>query len=459
MENNNTMQEALNTEKVKEMIEKGNFLGEADHPVDVTDVKLQGISQDYEDDKLINMQCDRPPMQHYDEASFRPELYPAHRGVVTPPIEMNKPLNYEDSAVIQPNYETDRGGACNVPVVEENIDMSLLDTQPLQDGDLETGINVDNTSVTEGVDRPSDMMSSFNSAMAQYDEINKMVNAGQEIYKAVYAEINNYAVAITGKKLKLEQINKIKTLVGARDVNILSASEINNVFRGANVTLKDLDKTKLQEGVTVIDVLKAFLGAIMDTQETDTIFENAMMEKKNIVDAAMHQMDELLGSIDMAEQLSVASEQYDAETDPEKKKLLKEQYMGIYSSLSLDLVMSKLRNKPLNIIKKDCKREYPKLEKKARKTIIEDKVNSFLDIKNLRQALVKLFPDKADEVQLLLYIIYKKLTKRKEVPTYLCSFLNYFVLYVSKLHNKAFQNEPAIIEYKNKIESVLEKLA
>jgi hypothetical protein len=351
-----------------------------------------------------------------------------------------------------------------VDVADTNSVSGLYDELPEQkesdiNDEYSVNLNQEDETITEGI-KEGDLISVFSSTMQEFNKINALTQASSEIYSKVYFQINQFAEALTGSKIKKEQIDSVKNqCVEIKDYHSVPIETINNVFNVAGIKIKPIKKEDLQEGVTQEEIVKAFFASILDTRETDIIFNNMMAEKSNILKEFNHQMDELMGSVDLSQELQKISEQMEAEEDPEKKKELHERYVGIYSSLSLDLVMAKIRNKPLSILKKDCKKEFDKLEKKTRKIMVNDKVNSFLDIKFLYRVMCDLFPDNKEESKLLLYIIYKKISKRKEVPSYLATFLNYFILNISKMRQKAFENEQPIIDYKNKIIETLNKLA
>lgn len=338
-----------------------------------------------------------------------------------------------------------------------DINEIIEGSQPIQNGELE-GMNKNDESVTISTNG-EDLVNVFNDSIAGYNNINKMADDTENMRKEIYGEINAYSMGLTGKPMSYNKVLNIRDSIKAanKDIASFTNTEIDLLFRGHGVVF-NISPDKLVDGVNPEDLKRIFLEVIHTTIETDQIFEQANQERMKINKDFVERCDEILASVDMTEQLNKLVERMASTEDEAEKAKLQEVYMGMYSSISLDLVLSKLDNKPLNIIKKECKKEFDNIEKKARKIIVNDKQNYFLDIKNLRSALYKLYPGMDESVDVLLYIIYKKISKRKSVPVYLVNFLNYFVLSVTKLSNTAFNKDMNIIEYRNKILNILEKL-
>ena len=171
----------------------------------------------------------------------------------------------------------------------------------------------------------------------------------------------------------------------------------------------------------------------------------------------MSQMEGLLTNIDLMKQLSTIQEQMENATTEKEKQELNEIYQGIYSLINIGMFISKINLKPINILRKEVKKNYDNVYKKARKTLGQDKNNNYLDIKYLNAALDKAYPDLKEENKMFLYVIYKKINKMrtKENPN-LVVFINYFVLTVSKLINKAFENDENYNVMRNKIREAIE---
>lgn len=312
--------------------------------------------------------------------------------------------------------------------------------------------------VVEG-NKSADLLSIFGQTSNDYNYVNKMFGAVSEQRQKIYAEINIYSKLLTGKEISYKQIMTVKDSAYSigKDVGKYTDTEIQLIFKSAGIIINP-DKENIKEGISVEMISRVFLEAILSTNETDQLFAVAEAKRKEITQQTMDELDNILGSIDMAKQLGDLAEKIDKETDPDVKKILNDQYMGLYNIISLDLIMQKIQNKPLKIIKRDCNKEYDIVEKKARKIIVNDKKNYFLDIKYLRNTMESIFPDLKDEIKVFLYIIYKQITKRKEVPAQLVSFINFFILNIGKMTSKSYESDKNMIEHKDKIRVMLEKL-
>lgn len=339
-----------------------------------------------------------------------------------------------------------------------NTNKIINETKQMDGVNVNVGNNINNDTIIEG-NKETDLFSVFNSSVADYNKINKLAGNTKKYRDEIYDQINLYAISLTGKEMKHNKVIEIRNIVNSMNKKIedITDAEIDLIFAGSQIIF-NIDQEKMKEGITDKDLKRVFLETIISTNETDIVFNQAEEELKKINKKFVEDCDNILASVDMTQELSIIAEKLKEETDPEEKKRLEEVYLGMYNSLSLDLVINKINNKPISIIKKECNKQYDIIEKKARKIIINDKSSYFLDIKNLKSSLIVLYPNKEQEIKILLFIIYKQITKRKEVPVNLVNFINYFVLAITKLTNKAFNKNEKMIEYKNKLGSILDKL-
>lgn len=250
--------------------------------------------------------------------------------------------------------------------------------------------------------------------------------------------INLYSEALVGKKLDSDIKNKLVDGINAKGKAIadLSEIEVDAIYSLAGIAFKNMN-SKLKENVNPTDVKREFLDVLYQTHGFNSTMDKYKEELQKNASNTQNEIDELLSSLDVLGELDNLQKQISEEKDPEQKKILQNTYTGLYSAVYLGFIKEKLDNKPFKIIIRDCNKEYDKVFKKAR-WIMDVSKEQFLDIRNLRQHLTLMFPSYETEVKVLVYLICKKLNKRKVVSLDLVSFVNYFVLNVSKLISKMF---------------------
>ena len=266
--------------------------------------------------------------------------------------------------------------------------------------------------------------------------------------------INIYSQTLTGSKLDGETRVKITNAITSKGKAVcdLTEIEIDAIFSLAGVTFKDM-ASRLKADVNPTDVKREFLDVLYQTSGFSDMIDKYKSELQKNAAQTQNEIDELLSSLDVLGELKNLQDQIAQEKDPEQKKLLQNTYAGLYSAIYLGFIKDKLDNKPFKIISKECEKEYDKVFKKARK-IMDNSDEQFLDIKNLRQHLTLLFPTYELEVKILVFLICKKICKRKELSPDLVSFINYFVLNVTKLVSKMFTDKEKAETMKN-IEDML----
>lgn len=266
--------------------------------------------------------------------------------------------------------------------------------------------------------------------------------------------INIYSEALTGAKLDTETRKRIidGIISKGKAVSELSEIEIDSIYAMAGISFKDMS-SKLKEDVNPTDVKREFLDVLYQTNGFSITMDKYKEELQKNAANTQNEIDELLSSLDVLGELENLQKQIAEEKDPEQKKLLQNTYAGLYSAVYLGFIKDKLENKPFKVILKECEKEYDRIFKKARK-IMDNSKEQFLDIKNLRQHLTLLFPLYEVEVKVLVFLICKKICKRKEISTDLVAFINYFILNVTKLISKMFTDKEKT-DTMNNIEDIL----
>lgn len=266
--------------------------------------------------------------------------------------------------------------------------------------------------------------------------------------------INIYSDALIGKKIDMEIKNKLVDGINAKGKAVadLSEIEVEAIFSLAGIVFKDM-KSKIKEDINPCDVKREFLDVLYQTHGFNNTMDKYKAELQKNAANTQSEIDDLLSSLDVLSELDNLQKQIAEEKDPEQKKLLQNTYTGLYSAIYLGFIKEKLDNKPYRIIIKECNKEYETVFKKARK-LMDNSKEGFLDIRNLRQHLTLMFPMYETEVKVLVYLICKKICKRKVIALDLVSFINYFVLNVSKLISKMF-TEKEKEDTMNNIEDIL----
>lgn len=322
-----------------------------------------------------------------------------------------------------------------------------------QEKPLESKINKDNNVAVEGFGgvkgKANDIMSVFGRTIKQVRQMGDIVNFA----KASLDQINELSIQVLGVKLNREQLNELRDAIGDTDIENATEEQLDDIVQSTGH--KFVLNTK--EGVSIVEAKKIYLLSIVDFAEGYESYDESRAEYEKINEDLMSQMEGLLTNIDLMKQLSTIQEQMENATTEKEKQELNEIYQGIYSLINIGMFISKINLKPINILRKEVKKNYDNVYKKARKTLGQDKNNNYLDIKYLNVALDKAYPDLKEENKMFLYVIYKKINKMrtKENPN-LVVFINYFVLTVSKLINKAFENDENYNVMRNKIREAIE---
>ena len=278
-------------------------------------------------------------------------------------------------------------------------------------------------------------------------------------YKNDYmSNLNQLTKAITTDKKSLEE-DKIKDIYNrfkllGKEESALSNAEVDMLLQGIDLDLSRIETNSMRD---LYEYKRSLLGLMIGAQQVSTIAENADIELEKITNDFNIEIDNLVTELDMTEKMNNVLDAMDKETDPEKKKKLQDIYSGIYASVNLNILMDKVKNKGLNVIRKECKKNYDKAKKKAIKTMHNDKTNIFMNPALVEETLQVIYPDNEEGIRIMLYIIFKKINKRNEVDKVTATFINYFLLNINKLSRPEFDREES--ELYHNIKKFLEDVA
>ena len=332
----------------------------------------------------------------------------------------------------------------------------LLDSIPLevQEEQLKTNINVGNEEITVGFanGQANDVLSVFGRSI-------KEVRQMEEILK--YAEqslefINEISLPIIGTRLTKEKVFELLEKTKGKDIQNASEKECDDIIESAGYKFR-INESKLKEGCSILETKRMFLMTIKDFTDGYDQIDASKIEYKKINEDLKDQMEGLLTNIDLMKQLSSVEEQIKEAKTQEEVNQLNEIYQGIFAMVNIGMYINKINTKPINILKREVRRNYDNVARKVRVVMQNDKDNQYLDVKYLLAALNNAFPDLIEENKMFLYVIYKKVIKTRvkknnNIPT----FINYFTLTVSKLINKAFMNDENYKEMRQRIKAAIE---
>lgn len=360
-------------------------------------------------------------------------------------LEVNKELTKEDNDSIAAE-------------IAQSMNV-LLDKAPLEDQteeELHTGINEENEQTKEDVSidgRMNDIMSVFGDTRKQIRDMNIIRNSGG----LMISQINEMAVYMLGiiQPLTRKDIEKINSNIAGRKIEDLTEEQMNEIVSKSGFTFKEVET---KEGVPSSEPKRYFLGAIVDFIEGFVKIDEAEAEFHNVNRELQHQFDELLTDIDLTKELSLVQQQIENTTDKKEKARLNSIYQGIYSVINIEMYFKGMNLKPINILRREADKNYDHIKKKARSILKNDKKEFFLDIKLLDAAMNMAFPDLVSENKIFLYLFFKKIIDNKRKPDITFNtFINYFVLTISKIVNESFKDDPKYKEIKSKIRVALER--
>ena len=250
-------------------------------------------------------------------------------------------------------------------------------------------------------------------------------------------EVQKHCYVLFGRVLTQEEIFKIhERMKDVKDLDGMNENEINDFLATMDLKLNKnvINTDAIVGGLTQTQLLVSFLTSISDMYTMNETFKAALESKETIKEALYDDMDELMSEVDLTKKMGEIKEKLDATEDPIAKERLFQVYNGMYTSVKLNIILSKIQHKGAKQILKESKKDLNKAEIKFLKAICKDK-RSYLNAQYLRPTLYQLYPENRTEIDAILYMIYKHVTKRSEIDGVNAEFINYFILNVSKMYN------------------------
>ena len=344
----------------------------------------------------------------------------------------------------------------NVTNKQENEKVEDL-IPSVEEGELhsELGTDVEDHSIEESADN---VKQSYVDIFTESVDVTKNMAEIKSYQNNYMSTLNQLTKAISSdnKSIEDEQLQVIYEKFKAlnKEESKLTNAEVDTLLEGVDI---DLTKVQTNSMRDIYEYKRSLLGLMIGAQQVSVIADNADVELQKISNDFNVEMDNLLSELDMTQKMNDVLDAIDKETDPEKKKKLEDIYSGIYASVNLNILMDKVKNKGLDTIRKECKKNYDKAKKKAIKTMHNDKTNIFMNPALVEETLNLIYPDNEEGIRIMLYIIFKKINKRNEVDKITATFINYFLLNINKLSRPEFDKEESDL-YHN-INKFLEDIA
>lgn len=344
--------------------------------------------------------------------------------------------------------------------LSQTDEMKELDKQAVDDlknitsiagPELESELNMEENAVEYGTPRQA-YVDIFSESLKDLKNINEIKMYGDSFKN----QLNALTSGTFGKPMSDEEVDAIYekfAKAGKGSFDELTKEEVDSILEGFELNTSEL---KVQDETQVYEFKRALISLICSTKESNVILERAEKEFTKIRENFNAEMDDLLQNIDLTEKIGEIAEQIEKEEDPVRKAELQDLYTGMYASISLDLITNKVNTKGINIIKKEAKKGFKKAQEKAMKQLDNDTNNLYLHPGRLEQSLLFLFPAHEEGVRVLLYLIYKRITKRRDIDSITRNFVNYFILNVNKMLKPEFNKEemPVYHNIKKFVESV-----
>ena len=308
--------------------------------------------------------------------------------------------------------------------------------------------------------------------------------------------INDYSEIFSNSLDQLNQLSAMKEISDSYNAQLTTIVEqfcepnavtpemfklANDTFASLNKEEQDLTSNELDLILDTIglkvcyDKVKNSMGDDTDDEMIEN-FKNAIVvsiigcyrmqlmmvetnkEIEKIKEDFNKEMDDILTSANLNDQIVKLKEKIDVEEDEAKKAKMIENYQGLYSVASLDIIIQKIENKGLDRIKKECKKSYEQVKAKAIRRMKNDSHHYFMNPELLEETLEKLFPNEKEAVRIILYVIFRRFNKSNSADALTATFINYFILTVNKLASKLYANEVEENALYKSLKSLIEKI-
>ena len=266
--------------------------------------------------------------------------------------------------------------------------------------------------------------------------LSKAANGGNQLSKDAYEQVLE---AYSNKGIPVEE---------------LTDAEVDELMKPVPIAIDRLD---IKDDKDLSEFKRAYLLLITSTQESIQTFDRA--EKEILKNQAKfnQDIDEIISSLDMTDQLTELAKQIEETEDKKEKKRLQDLYSGMYSSIYLNNIVDKINNKGITIIRKECRKNLKKVRAKAERILNNDPMHYYMNPNKMLESMYDLYPDHKNTLDIIGYVIYRQIEKQKQhIEDITSTFINYFLLNLYKLSKPEFKKEDSIFfkELKNQIDII-----
>ena len=218
-----------------------------------------------------------------------------------------------------------------------------------ESAELVSDKNINNEQVREVENTTKEYFDIYSDTMTEMRDLVAM-NSMKETLQSTLDSLN-----IKEENIK-EAYNTFKLF--NKEVETLNKNQIENLF---NILGYSIDDVKDKDENEIFEFKKNLVELVISTEEGMRSFDEMSKETDNITETFKAEMDKILASLNMTEQLENLTKAINEEKDENKKKELYLIYTGIYSSLSLDNIIRAIDNKGYNQLLKESKKKYDKV--------------------------------------------------------------------------------------------------
>lgn len=238
-------------------------------------------------------------------------------------------------------------------------------------------------------------------------------------------------------------------------IDELSDEEVNEIL-GNEMISATAALMKDSEEHTPEEFRRDFLKFMVAQNDMDKIIE----EQKRVLATEMEQfkseLSNLVNNLDTQEEIVKIDEMLETETDEEKIKKLHDLRGVLMSSLHLSNLSARIENLGGKAaVLKRTKKNFDK-EQKNFLRYVRNNSKMFLDPTYVETDLRKIVPLRfKDQVKPLLYLFYREVTKDKNISVQTASFVNYFLINITKSLVNDEEKDANVASFKQSLIDVL----
>lgn len=253
-------------------------------------------------------------------------------------------------------------------------------------------------------------------------------------------------------ELANEQFNNLFDGLTPEKIDEMSDEEVSAILPPAVVA--NAEKFVATTGEkTPEEFRRDFLKYMVAQTNVDKIIE----EEKKVLETMMAQFQQelagLVKNLDTQEELIKVEKELETVTDPEHKRQLIELRTILHGSLYLNTLTDRFENLGGKAaVAKRVKKDFKKEQKNFYRYIKNDKANMFLDPSYLVTDLKKIIPNRFHgQIEGILYLLYREVTKNKKITMAVASFVNYFLVNVKKCVENNENEDRNVAEFKQSL--------